>query len=103
MMIAAQPVRHPRPPRATQLVAHRARNSEYTLLVDREAGSRRENGQEAVGVLGLDPGLHMHTHEHSQIAVGDAFEQLRLPAEPRGRYSEASDRVTGVVVAIPES
>ena len=101
-MIAAQPVRHSRPARATELIVHRARNGEHSLLVDREVGVLRENGQEAVGVLGLDPGLDVHTQEHGQIAVGDAFEQLRLPAEPCGGHSEASDCVTGVVVAIAE-
>ena len=53
-------------------------------------------------MLSLDSSLDAHTQEHSQIAVDHAFEQLRLPAEPRGRHSEASDRVTGIVVAIAE-
>ncbi len=42
-------------------------------------------------MLVLDPGLDVHTQKHSQIDVGDAFEQLCLPAEPRGRHREASD------------
>jgi hypothetical protein len=102
MMIAAQSVRHSRPRRVPELVRHRARNGELSLLVDREAGSLGENGQQAVGVLGLDPGLNLHAQERSQIIVGEAFEQLGLPAEPRRRHSEAADRVTGVVVAITE-
>ena len=61
MMTAAEPVRHSRPPRATELVAHRAWNGENSLLVDREAGSLGENGQEAISVLGLGPVLDVHT------------------------------------------
>lgn len=53
-------------------------------------------------MLSLDPSPDVHTQKHSQITVGDGFE-LRLPAEPRGRHSEAPDRVTGVVMAITES
>jgi hypothetical protein len=60
MMIAAQPVRHSSPARAPEFIPHRARNGEHSLRVDREAGALRENSQEAVGVLGLDPGLDVH-------------------------------------------
>ena len=86
----------------TELIAHRVPEWRTLAALDREVGFLRENGQEAVGVLGLDPGLDVHAQKHRQIAVGDALEQLRLPAEPCGRHGEASDRVTGVVVAIAE-
>ena len=102
MMIAAQPIRHSRPVRATNRVGYRTRNGEPPLLVNREARSLGEDGHEAVGVLGLDPGLSVYTEEHRQFGIGDALEQPRLPAEPGSGHRHAADRVPDVVMAIAE-
>ena len=63
----------------------------------------RVHDQQAVGVLRLDSALKVDAKQEVELLIDDAREQPSLPAESCRRDGDAGNRVSRVVVTVPNA
>ncbi len=101
-MVGAEAVGDAVPLRRAEGFACDVTDRERALVVGRKRRVLRIDGQETIGVLGLDPALAVDAEQARELGVGHAFEQPRVPPEPRGRDHEGANGVSDVMVAVAE-
>ena len=87
---------------AAEGIPHDVPKRERPLLVDRKGCVLWGDHQQAIGMLGLYPGLTVGREQSRQIRIGHAFEQSRLPPESCRGHGEGAYGVSDVMVAVAE-